>query len=315
MILSVSRRTDIPSYYSEWFFNRVKEGFVYIKNPIKTEQISKININPDIIDGIVFWSKNPKPMINRLDEIKKYKYYFQFTITSYDNDIEKNLPPKDEIIQTFIELSDIIGPERIIWRYDPILLNYKYDFGYHIIEFEKIANLLKGKTNKVTISFIDEYTKIKSKIKDLKLFILTKEIIRKFCISLAKIAQNNNLIIDTCAEIMDLEDIGISHACCIDGELFKQLGCNLDAKKDKNQRSECRCIESIDIGIYNTCMNGCCYCYANYYNLETLISNYKNHDPKSPIIYGSVDINKDKITERKIKSLQIKDPQLLKSFL
>ena len=121
MILSVSRRTDIPNYYSEWFYNRIKEGFLYVRNPMNAHQISEIKITPDVVDCIVFWTKNPLPMIKRLDEIKDYNYYFQFTLTGYGNDVEINLPnKKTKMIPVFQELSEKIGKQKVIWRYDPI---------------------------------------------------------------------------------------------------------------------------------------------------------------------------------------------------
>ena len=110
MILSVSRRTDIPNYYSEWFYNRIKEGFLYVRNPMNAHQISEIKITPDVVDCIVFWTKNPLPMMKRLNEIKEYNYYFQFTLTGYGNDVEVNLPnKKTEMIPVFQELSKKIA--------------------------------------------------------------------------------------------------------------------------------------------------------------------------------------------------------------
>jgi hypothetical protein len=145
MIISASRRTDIPSYYSEWFFNRLKEGFVLVRNPMNIHQISRINLSPNVIDGIVFWTKNPVPMLEKLAELRNYIYYFQFTITGYGSDIECNLPDKNKIIlPAFKKISEIIGADRIIWRYDPIFFNPKYTFDYHIRAFGKIAETLSG---------------------------------------------------------------------------------------------------------------------------------------------------------------------------
>lgn len=147
MILSVSRRTDIPNYYSEWFFNRIKEGFLYVRNPMNAHQISEIKITPDIVDCIVFWTKNPSPMMKRLDELKEYSYYFQFTLTGYGNDIEKSLPNKKTVmIPIFQELSDKIGKQKVIWRYDPILFSDRYTKEYHLKAFKSIAEVLKPPT-------------------------------------------------------------------------------------------------------------------------------------------------------------------------
>ena len=132
MILSVSRRTDIPNYYSEWFFNRLKEGFLYVRNPMNFHQISKIKISPDVVDCIVFWTKNPLPMKERLDELEAYNYYFQFTLTGYGNDVERNLPnKKTSVFPVFQELSNRIGKEKVVWRYDPIFFSNRYNAKYH----------------------------------------------------------------------------------------------------------------------------------------------------------------------------------------
>jgi DNA repair photolyase len=228
-------------------------------------RISAINLAPELVDCIVFWSKNPKPMIDKIQLLKDYKYYFQFTLNPYETDVEAGLPPKPEIIETFKKLSDIIGPQKVIWRYDPILINSKYNTVYHIDKFEKLANVLKGYTEKVTFSFIDFYKKTAENIKSLEIAEISTEEKTLIAEKFSEIAKNNNLSIDTCAEDIDLSEYGITHARCIDDRLISKItGHNLLVEKDKNQRPECGCVKSIDIGEYNSCSNGCVYCYANY---------------------------------------------------
>lgn len=309
MIISASRRTDIPTYYSDWFFNRIKEGFVLVRNPMHNRQISRIKLTPDVVDGIVFWTKNPIPMLDRLDALKDYMYYFQFTITPYGKEIEPNLPTKpDEIMAAFKRLSDAIGPDRVVWRYDPILVSERYSLEYHIRAFRKIAQHLHGYTRKVTISFIDEdYRCVKSNIKELALLDFPALTQMQLSSSLAEIAHSYGLKIDTCAERIELQQFGIKHARCIDDRLFAHLlGCRLDVEKDKTQRLECGCVTSIDIGMYNTCRNGCRYCYANY-SQNTVAGNFAKHNPLSPLISGEVGRD-DKIHDRVVKSC--KDMQL-----
>lgn len=160
MILSASRRTDIPNYYSDWFYHRVKEGFLYVRNPLNIHQISEIKITPDVVDCIVFWTKNPLPMMKRLDELKEYHYYFQFTLTGYGKDVEVNLPDKKtSMVSIFRELSNKIGREKVIWRYDPIFFSNKYTVQYHLKAFKNIAEALNGYTEKCVISFVDIYAK------------------------------------------------------------------------------------------------------------------------------------------------------------
>lgn len=158
MIISASRRTDIPTYYSDWLLNRVKAGYVYVRNPMNAHQISRISLSPEVVDGIVFWTKNPTPMLDKLDALRDYMYYFQFTLNSYGTDVERNIPSKNNvIIPAFQRLSDLIGPGRVIWRYDPIFLSKTYTMNYHIRYFEELAKRLSPYTKKCTISFLDIY--------------------------------------------------------------------------------------------------------------------------------------------------------------
>ena len=302
MIISASRRTDIPTYYSDWFFNRIKEGFVYVRNPMNIHQISKISLSPAVVDGIVFWTKNPIPMMNRLDELENYMYYFQFTVTAYGNDVETNIPSKnDVIIPSFKKLSEKLGSNRVIWRYDPIMLTRKYTIEYHIKYFEKIAERLSGYTQKCIISFVDLYRNTQSHTKDLGIIPFKENDMIELAKKLSSIAKKYNIELETCSEKIDLEQFGISHGHCIDRILFeKLLNCKMNISKDKNQREECGCMASIDIGAYNTCKNGCKYCYANYSD-KGVQNNFAAHNPLSPLLFGEIN-DDDKIIERKAKS-------------
>ncbi len=288
MILSVSRKTDIPAFYSDWFYNRIKEGFCYTQNPMNTKQFSKVLINTDVVDAIVFWTKNPKSMLARIDEIKKFPYYFQFTINSYTTDIEAHLPKKIYLIETFKALSDKIGNDRVVWRYDPILLNNNYTIDYHIKHFETIAKALCGYTNKVVISYIDFYRKISKNWNELAIKRFEINDKNLLADALSTIAQSYNLKIETCSEDIDLAKYNINHAKCIDdGLLEKIIKCRLNVKKDDTQRESCGCVKSVDIGIYNSCSNGCKYCYASF-SEESIKKNIKQHDKNSPLLLGKV---------------------------
>lgn len=310
MILSVSRRTDIPAFYSEWFFNRLKEGFVYVRNPMNIHQVSRILLSPEVIDCIVFWSKNPRPMFARLDELKDYMYYFQFTINAYDKGMETGVPKKEGIISTFKELSEKIGKRRVIWRYDPILLTEKMDKEYHYQYFEEIAKRLRGYTETCVISFVDLYKKTQRNLRDTTAREPSALEMREIAAQLVKIANRYGITIQTCAEEIALETIGIKHGKCVDNALIEDL---LDVKlvvsKDPNQRKECGCVQSIDIGEYNTCTHGCKYCYANF-RQEAVFANRLAHDSKSPLLVGHLRPD-DKVTERKIFSF-IKMPEPFK---
>ena len=308
MILSVSRRTDIPNYYSNWFLNRIKEGFLYVRNPMNTHQISRIDLSPDVVDCIVFWTKNPADMIEKLKYLEDYVYYFQFTLTGYGKHMEPNLPNKrEELISTFRTLSEKTGKEKVIWRYDPVLISDRYTMDYHLKAFEEIASSLADDTDKVVISFVDLYAKTQRNTKELGIRQMTKNEMIRLAAQMAQIASKYHLIIESCAEQIDLQNVGIQHGSCIDKKLIeKLLGCRLLGEKDKNQREACGCLESIEVGAYNTCLNGCKYCYANF-NDEKVKENVRLYDQDSPLLCGNIG-PEDKITDRKVKSL--KDPQL-----
>lgn len=302
MIISASRRTDLPTFYSEWLFNRLREEYVYVRNPMNYHQVGKVNLSPSVVDGIVFWTKNPIPMLERIHELEKYNYYFQFTLNPYGKDVEPNVPSKnDMIVPAFIELSKKVGRERIIWRYDPILFNEHYTMDYHRKYFDRLASKLCDYTEKCTVSFLDLYQKTERNIRPLQIIPETHEQQLDLMFSFSEIAKKHGIYIDTCAEAIDLSGLNIPHACCIDKERFERLGhFKLDIGKDKNQRQECGCIESIDIGAYNTCRNGCLYCYANYSNTAVQKTSAK-HNPESPLLFGEIE-PEDKIIERRAKS-------------
>lgn len=304
MIISASRRTDIPSFYSEWFFNRLNEGYVLVRNPMNCRQVSRISLSPDVVDGIVFWTKNPAPMLDKLDALEKYPYYFQFTLNAYGQEVEKGLPSKDgELIPTFASLSKEIGRERVVWRYDPVFLNEKYTIDYHIRCFEKFAEKLSPFTEKCIISFIDMYRNIKNNIRPLNIQAPTEAQQYEMMVCFARIAQKYGISLDTCAESNDFGTFGVRRAHCIDKERLEKIsGFSLDIDADKNQRKLCGCVMAIDIGAYNTCQNGCLYCYANH-SQKTLVKNLALHNPQSPLLFGEVEEG-DTVRERDIKSLK-----------
>lgn len=304
MILSASRRTDIPNYYSDWFYNRIKEGFVYVRNPVNPRQVSKIELSPEVVDCIVFWTKNPEPMLDRLDELSAYSYYFQFTLTGYGKDLECNVPHKKEkMIPVFQRLSEKTGRQKVIWRYDPILFTKTYTPEYHLHAFEQIAGALNGYTNQCVISFVDTYTKNRKHLEALGVYDLEESAFMDFCRKISEIAKENGMTVGSCAEKMDLGKCGIRHNCCIDKTLIEDItGCKIKAGKDKNQRPECGCVESVEIGAYDTCRNGCKYCYANS-SQKSVMKNCSQYDPDSPLLCGVL-TKEDRICERKVKSLK-----------
>ena len=305
MIISASRRTDIPAFYSDWFFTRLKEGFVYVRNPFNRKQISKISLLKEDVDCFVFWTKNPKPFVHRLMELTGYPFYVHYTINSYDNDIEPFVLNKNEVIETFIELSKAIGKEKVIWRYDPILLSEKYTIEYHLQRFESLAKLISPYTETCVISFIDRYKKNERDFKNSKISCLNTEEILSLSKSLKDITDTYTISLKTCAESIELESIGIEHNQCIDATLIeKMIGSSIKKVKDKNQRISCECIESVDIGAYNTCKHGCLYCYATDHS-PSITGSTTQHSSTSPLLSGTVQ-NNEIITESKRKSIVLK---------
>lgn len=303
MIISASRRTDIPAFYSDWFFNRIKAGYIDVRNPMSYHRVSRVSLSPEVIDCIVFWSKNPKPMLNRLNELKDYNYYFQFTINPYDKEIERGVPKKKGIIDTFKELSDKIGEERVVWRYDPILLSDSIDEKYHLEYFEELAKRLKGYTKYCVISFIDLYKKTERNIRETSIHEPNEDEMKDLANNISKIAETYNIKVVSCAESIDLSDEGVEHGHCIDQALIEDIvGYRIKARKDKNQRKECGCIESIDIGQYNTCSHNCVYCYANF-NKTVVAHQVEKHDKNSSLLIGSLSDN-DIVKNRKMYSLK-----------
>jgi hypothetical protein len=301
MFLSISRRTDIPCLYGEWLTNRFKKGYVYVRNPVYRNKVSKIVLDKNGIDGIVFWTKNAINFMQYVKKFEEYPFYFQYTITPYDKTIEKGLPDKEVIISNFIELSNRIGKNRVIWRYDPILFTDTISYEYHKDHFEYLCQKLSPYTRKCIISFMDFYRKGEKVYKTYGLKDLSEDSVRKVTESIFSIGNEYNLNIETCCEAIDLEGYGIRHGKCIDSEIFTSLtDKKYEVKKDKGQRRECRCDESIDLGEYDSCTNGCIYCYASC-NLEKACKNMEQHNPGSDLLIGELGAE-DIVIERKVNS-------------
>ncbi len=307
MIISASRRTDIPAFYSDWFLNRLKKGFVTVANPMNPKQISRVPLTPDSVECIVFWTKNPKPILPKLETISSlgYKFYFQFTLTAYDRSIETGVPSKKTMIKTFKELSSLLGKNRVIWRYDPIFISKHISVQYHEKWFAYLAEKLSGHTNKCIISFIDMYKKCERNMKQLRVKPVSDSGKMDLSKSIYTIAKKMGITVESCAEPLDLKGIGINHGKCIDDKLISQMiDCEVPAKKDRHQRNECRCIESIDIGAYNSCQHGCRYCYANF-NKAVVEKNIIKHNENSPLLIGDLQ-GDEKITIKKANRFKSK---------
>ncbi|MDR1247938.1 MAG: DUF1848 domain-containing protein [Treponema sp.] len=264
MILSASRRTDIPAFFGARFVKCLEEKKVFARNPINPKIVTEITLDPDLIDCMVFWTKDPRNFLQRLPEIDAlgHRYYFQFTLTPYDSSIERNLD-KTNIVEAFIALSEYLGREKVIWRYDPIFINDRFTLSYHLEHFEALCRRLGSHTEKCVVSFIDSYPFLKERFRRHNIREPSGEEIAALAEGLAALGKKYNLPLFACCEAADLESYGIGRSKCIDGDLIERLfNRKVKPKKDPSQRANCGCCVSRDIGVYNTCLHDCVYCYA-----------------------------------------------------
>ena len=296
MIISASRRTDIPAFYAEWFMNRIREEYLFVQNPFNANRFTKVDLSPSNVEAIVFWTKNPAPMLGYLDELdaRGYRYYFQFTVTAYPKLIEPSVPAEEQLLANFRNLTARIGAERVVWRFDPVLISDLAPENIVLETFGRLAGRMKGQTERVVISFAHFYRTVKSRLDRAQ-----KETgvgftdimdnpgqVYGVAREMASIAKRNSMRIESCAEKLDLSEFGIEHGKCIDDDLLKKVfGIDVTPVKDPYQRIECRCVRSQDIGQYDTCPHGCLYCYANP-NRSRAHKNLALHDPKSPYLIG-----------------------------
>ncbi|MCD1258615.1 DUF1848 domain-containing protein [Paenibacillus athensensis] len=277
MIVSASRRTDIPAFFAEWFMQRVREGYVYRVNPFHVKMAKAVSLKPGDVDGIVFWTKQPKPLLRHLDELdgRGFRYYFQMTLNDYPALFEPGLAPLDARVEQLIALSERIGPERVVWRYDPIIVSTATPVAYHIETLAALAERLQGHSVRLVISFLDMYGKVEKRLAKLRQLhpglALTdiaapeqRGLLAELMQAVQAIAARTGFTVQSCAEAADLSLWGTVHGACIDAELLARSGPGgaLTHRKDRNQRSECLCTEAVDIGMYNTCLFNCTYCYA-----------------------------------------------------
>lgn len=309
MIISASRRTDIPAFYGEWLLYRLREGYVLVRNPFNPRQVARISLDPQVVDCLVFWTKNPAPLLPLLDAIDRlgYRSYFHYTVTSCERSLERNLPTKGERLAVFRRLAERIGPERVLWRFDPIIFTREQGPDAVLREFAELARVLCPFTRQCTISFLSLYRKCQRNLRGIDLLSLVDSEKISFVRQLATIAGQNGISLKACSDPFLHEQCGIESAQCIDGRLVAELlGQPMRIPKDKGQRPGCGCVASVDIGAYDTCAHGCRYCYANISD-RTVAANRKAHDPRSPLLTGML-TDRDVVTEKTI--ISCRSPQV-----
>ena len=296
MILNVSGRTDIVALYTDWFMNRYHEGFVDVRNPFNPKLISRIDFSD--VDAILFCTKNPIPILNKINEINK-PIIFHVTLTPYKKDIETNVPPKGEIVEAVKKLSKIIGKDNLVIRYDPVFISAKYTLDYHIKAFENLCSLLDGYVSKILISFLDDYKNVRKNEKVLNFKELEESDYKAIGENFSASALKHHMIVHTCFEDRNLTEYGFSKDECLSHELAYKLTGKVYKKEWKARKEgKCHCVQMVDIGVYNSCKHFCKYCYANY-DEKQVQDNFMNHDPNSSLLVGK--LNESDIIKKRSK--------------
>lgn len=284
MIVNTGMRTDIPAFFTPWFLNRIREGYVLVRNPYHPGQVTKYLLTPDKVDILAFCTKNPAPMLPHMDALKAFRQFWFVTITPYGKEIEPNVPDKHEVLESFKRLSEIVGKRAVSWRYDPIFITERYSLDYHKRAFEKMAQALSGYTEQVVISFIDLYEKTRRN------FPQAREVTRaeraEIGKSFAEIGRRYGITVRSCVEGTDLLPYGVDVSGCMTKEVLEHAAdIRLSPPKKPNARQACSCLLGNDIGAYNTCSHFCRYCYANC-DRRAVMENLRLHDPRSPLLIG-----------------------------
>jgi len=272
MIISASRRCDIPRFAFDWFLQKLDEGFVDVKNPFNPRQIRRVSLLPESAGLFAFWTRDPASLLVHAENLEQrgYRFYVMTTLTAYPRVLEPNVPAAETVTQTMRDLAEKITADRVIWRYDPVFLSDLTDFDFHRRTFAHLAARLNGAVKRVIVSMYDEYSAAEKRLAVLERSRLLKRMphpafdpaVRQLFAEFARIARAEGMEIQSCAE-EDLSDLGIPSGACIDGEYIARVF-GLEAPgKDRNQgRPFCRCVQSVDIGAYGQCPARCVYCYG-----------------------------------------------------
>jgi len=288
MIISASRRTDIPAFYTPWFMNRLRAGWCRVPNPLRPSQVSEVSLRPEDVDVIVFWTRNAShlsPYLRELEE-KGYRYYFLYTLMDNPRVMDPGCPPLADALRSFQVLAERVGPEKVIWRYDPIVVTPLTDQAFHRKAFRRIAGQLRGSTARCIVSNVHLYRKAEQRFKEkgMEWAAPGEEDLGDLMRFMAGEAMEQGMEIQSCAQRMDLERFGVGHGKCVDDEyIAKVFGIKVTCRKDPSQREACSCVRSRDIGMYDTCLHGCLYCYATG-SLEKAKASYRRHDPAGPTL-------------------------------
>ncbi len=297
LIVSASRRTDIPAFYARWFMQRIRAGYCHVPNPFNPRQISRVSLRPADVAVLVFWTRQALPLLPYLDELDAggFRYYFLYTVTGLPSAIEPSSPSWTDAVAAMRRLAERIGPERVIWRYDPIVFSSRTDVAYHHQRFREIALALRGVTQRCVISLLVPYSKVLRRWSGLaeQGFALTEPTSSQWCellVFVVSTARECGMTVQRCAMPIDLDvGGGVVAGGCIDAAYLETIGViEVSRRKDRAQRPDCRCVVSKDIGMYETCLFGCQYCYATT-NFGRARANHRRHNPNSPSLVGWIE--------------------------
>lgn len=283
-VISVSRRTDVPAFYAEWFMDKVRKGVCKVANPYNLSQVKEVSLRTEDVAAFVFWTRNARPIRPFLAELdaKGFNYYFLYTVTGYPRSHEPGLPMSPEVIDDFLRLAERIGPEKIIWRYDPVIISAGLDIEFHIRNFRRLAQRLSAGTKNVIITFVKRYRHIEKALEALGYVHPSPHQRLVLEERLRTAASETGIAVKTCGERDSFSDI--TSGKCIDERLLKDLfGLELSSGKDPGQPGECRCIKSVDIGRHGSCLHGCVYCYASR-NFSRAAGYYREHDYRAEML-------------------------------
>lgn len=292
LVVSASRRTDIPGLYWRWFKRRLEAGHCHWVNPFNAKQVFRVSLLPEDVAAIVFWTRNAGPMLRDIPWLERrgYAFYVQYTLNGYPSELERSSPVERQALDALRRLSDMVGPERVIWRYDPIILSSITPREYHLEKFSELAADLDGASSSVYISFCDPYGRTKRHFKRLRdetgvtFRFGDRAEHARLTSDLLRLAKQHRLKLFTCAEA-GLEVPGVGAGSCIDQRLIGRLRPDLEFQlKAAPTREACGCVEAADIGAFDTCVFGCEYCYANQSGAAAK-KRHRDHDPTDSLVW------------------------------
>lgn len=284
MILHTGMRTDIPAFYALWLVNRLRAGEVCVRNPYDAQQVTRYRLDPRVVDLIAFCTKNPAPMLPYMERLVPFGQFWYVTITPYGRDIEPNVPAWQEVAHSFRKLSEIVGIERIGWRYDPIFLDACHTIDWHRRMFTQMAELLAGWTEMVVISFLMRYAKTQRNFPEGRDVMYAERM--ELGAYIIETARSYGMTVYPCGGGDELAAFGADMGGCMTPRIYERaLGRRIRFPNYQRQRKECDCYLGADIGAYDSCPHLCRYCYANTYDVR-VAKNRRRHDPASPFLIG-----------------------------